>query len=1006
MVVCDRCGTESPSEFMFCPSCGASLSTRTTQRRARKVVTALFCDVAGSTALGERFDPEVLHGALDRYFEEMRAIIERHGGTVQKFIGDAVMAVFGLPRVHEDDALRAVRAAAEIQERMRLVAAEVGLTLQFRIGVNTGGVLTTATESLASGDAVNVAARFEQAAAPGEIVVGAETFELVRDAVRARRLEPLTLKGKSSPVIAYAVVSVDPVAEGVARRFDRPLVGRKRELRTLIETWQRTVDGRACELLSVLGVPGVGKTRLAEELLAVVGQRALVLRDRCLPYGEEIACRPLIDALAPVGEAAAPVREYLEHGGVAAAAELSWSVRRLLEELAADEPLILYLDDLQWAQPMLLDVLDHVAALSRDTPILLLCTARPELLEVRRAWGGGKMNATACLLTPLDSAASEQLLEALGDGLDTAVQGRVIAASEGNPLFLEQMAALARDHGDVTIPLTIQMLLSARLDELALCDREILQLGAIQGEAFDRRWVSGSAPDSPAVDLQERLLGLVRNELIRPYRATLPGGEAFRFQHLLVRDAAYDALPKADRAELHERFADWLEHVGRELPDIEEVVGWHLEQALAYRQELGRVADPGLSRRAARDLLAAARRASARMDSAAARQMLERALGLAPPHEPLAAEIAVGLAEQLLDSYELKRVDALLANVENDAMITDAATLVRLDWLLLARPRDAVMTIEGQLPAIIDRLTRIGDERGLAKAHLAGQWLHWLGGRATAGAKQAAQAAAHARAANDQRLYARAVSYQLEGMVLGRASAAELADALDALDRQAPGPLIAATVNRARAVVCRLQGRFDEARRLAARAEEHLASLGMPARSAYDYVRSAELELAAGRPASAVTALQEGDATLVGQGERTYRAMIQALLAVAHERLEQAEAARVALRLAEELSLPEDVMNFALTHEVCARLALAEGDAQEAERWARSAVAHTLQTDFLLDQARARINLARVLAVVGRRDEATAEGRAALELYEVKGDVPGGAVARTFLEVTAGDLGS
>jgi class 3 adenylate cyclase len=971
-----------------------------TLRRARKVVTTLFCDVAGSTALGERLDPEVLRAVLDRYFAEMRAIIERHGGSVEKFIGDAVMAVFGVPRVHEDDALRAVRAAAEIRERMRVVAEEVGLPLQFRTGVNTGSVVTAEAAGLASGDAVNVAARLQQLAAPGEIVIGAETFELVRDAVRVREIEPLVLKGKSSPVDAFALISVDPVATGVARHLDRALVGRERELRLLSETWERTVDERACELLSVLGTAGVGKTRLAEELLARVGGRALVLRGRCLPYGEGITLQPLIDALGRAGEPAAAVLERLELGGVAVAGELSWSVRRLLEELAARGPVILYLDDLHWAQPMLLDVLDHIADLSRGAPILLLCTARPELLEGRGTWGGGKFNATSFLLEPLDAAASERLLEPLGAGLDADTRARVIAASEGNPLFLEQMAALARERGVVTIPLTVQMLLSARFDQLAAGEREVLQRGAIDGEAFDRRWVSHGASGRPAIDVEAELVGLVRKELIRPHPATLSGGEAFRFRHLLVRDAAYDALAKADRAELHERFADWLEQAGRRLPEIEEIVGWHLEMALSYGRELGRDADLALSRRAARKLLSAAARAGDRMDSAAARRMLERALELAPAGEPLAGEIAVGLAERLLDSYELERANQLLSDAEDGAAATDEAALVRLDWLLLARPQDAVTVIEGQLSSIIDRLARAGDDRGLAKAHLAGQWLHWLKGRATAAGAQAARAAAHARSAGDQRLYARAVSYQLEGMTLGRASAAELTDALDALEHQAPGPYIAATLKRSRSVVCRLEGNFEEARRLVSSAEQDLATLGMPTRSAYDYLRVAENELAAGQPARALTALEEGDAALARQGERAYRATIQALLAEVHEQLHQVDAARAAIELAEELSLPEDSMNFALTHAVRARLALAGDDAEAAERWARSALAQTLQTDFVLHQARAHVNLARVLSASGQRDEATAEANAALELYELKGDVAGRELAHALLEAT------
>jgi class 3 adenylate cyclase len=402
-------------------------------RSSRKVVTALFCDVTGSTALGEELDPEVLRGVLQRYFEVMRGVIERHGGTVEKFVGDAVMAVFGIPVVHEDDALRAVRAAAEIRERLPALAAEVAVQLRFRTGINTGHVLMGEGENLAVGDAVNVAARFEQAAQPGEIVLGEETLALVRDAVEVEALQPLALKGKSEPVAAFRLMSVDPGAPGVARHLDAPLVGRDHELRVLRQAWDRVVRESGCHLFTLLGAAGVGKSRLIAELLAGMADQASVLRGRCLHYGEGITFWPLVEALMPVGATAEQVLERLNGGGAATAEELFWEVRRLLESFAAKRPVVLYIDDLQWAEPMLLDFLDHIADLSRGAPILLLCTARPELLEERPAWGGGKLNATTALLEPLDTEASEKLVEQLGDRLAREARARVIAASQGNP---------------------------------------------------------------------------------------------------------------------------------------------------------------------------------------------------------------------------------------------------------------------------------------------------------------------------------------------------------------------------------------------------------------------------------------------------------------------------------------------------------------------------------------------------------------------------------------------
>ena len=456
-------------------------------RRARKVVTVLFCDVTGSTALGEELDPEALFGVMSRYFEELRAIIERHGGTVAKFIGDAVMGVFGIPRVHEEDALRAVRAAAEIRTRLPTIAQEVGVELRFRTGVNTGLVLVGEGENLAIGGAVNVAARLEHAAQPGEILLGEATQRLVRDAVEVESLGALSLKGKSEPVAAFRLLAVDPLAPGLARRFDAPLIGRERELRAVRDAWNRAVSEAGCHLFTLLGPAGVGKSRLVAELLSDVSDEARVLAGRCLPYGEGITFWPLLEALTGGGEKTEAVLERLRSGGTATPHELFLEVRLTLELLAGDRPVLVHVDDLQWAEPLLLDLLDHIVELSRDAPILLLCTARPELLEDRPAWGGGKLNATTMMLEPLATAECEALLAQLGDDLDPRARARVVSASEGNPLFLEEMSALARETGSHAVPSTIQALLAARLERLAGAERELLERGRNRGRGLSPR---------------------------------------------------------------------------------------------------------------------------------------------------------------------------------------------------------------------------------------------------------------------------------------------------------------------------------------------------------------------------------------------------------------------------------------------------------------------------------------------------------------------------------------
>jgi len=967
-------------------------------RPARKVVTALFCDVTGSTALGEELDPEVWREVLGRYFAEIRTIIERHGGTVDKFIGDAVMAVFGIPRVREEDALRAVRAAAEIRERLPAVAADVGVELRFRTGVNTGPVLMAEGENLAIGDAINVAARLEQAAEPGEILIGEETFRLVRDAVVVQELEPLELKGKAQRVATYRLVSVDPAAPGFARHLDVPLVGREDELRLLLDVWERATRESGCYLFTLLGMAGVGKSRLVAELLDGILGQATVLRGRCLPYGEGITFWPLVEALIPLGEPARHVLERFGSGGVAAREELFWEVRRLLEALSADRPVVLHIDDLQWAEPTLLDLLDHVADLSRGAPMLVLCTARPELLEDRPAWGGGKLNAIALLLEPLAAAQAGALLDQLGYGLDRAARARVLAASEGNPLFLEELAALAHERGTVEIPATIQALLAARLERLPGTEREVLERGAIEGEVFHRLWVCGAADASPAPELDLHLAGLVRKDLIRPHQATLVGDEAFRFRHLLIRDAAYDALPKSARVSLHERFATWLDQHAPDLLERDEISGWHLEQTIRYQRELGRDAEPPLTSRAAQHLYAAGRQAAARQDLPAARNLLERALAPIQPQDSLRAQIAVVLAECLVDAGEHVAADEQLRVAESDPEVAPNATLIRLEWMLRARPEEFSRAVGTLLPAAIRELERREDMRGLARAHLVASWPPWIACRADATAAEIRLAVQYARAAQDDGLRDVALSMALGPLRDGDTPAAEISRELDAIEREQPGPFMRACLDYARGNLATLAGRFDEGRTFLQRSHQQLEALGQRMLTVLVTQGLAQLELVAGNPAGARDLLLEADTILAVSGERGSRSTEQAMLAGIYEQLGERDAAVTALELAETLGEDDDVINLIVGYPVRARLALSDGDIPAAERWARSAVDYAARTDFILQQATTKLELAWVLAAVGKLDEAAAEVRQALDLFEAKGDQPNAAKARGLLD--------
>jgi class 3 adenylate cyclase len=633
MPLCAACGHEIAEEFKFCPECGSPAIVDAAPHAQRKTVTALFCDVTGSTSLGESVDPEALRALLARYFERMSEIVESHGGTVEKFIGDAVMAVFGVPVVHEDDALRAVRAAIGMRD------AFPGLGVEARIGVNTGEVVTGTEERLATGDAVNVAARLEQAAQPGEVLVGEPTLALVQDAVEVEKLEPLELKGKSEPVSAYRLLSVSE--EAPVRHLEAPLVGREREQRLLSDAWERASSERSCHLFTLLGTAGVGKSRLAAEFLRALD--ATVVRGRCLSYGEGI--RPLVEVLKqfdamPSDElAAAALTAVLgESEEPTSPEEIAWAFRKLLEEQAHERPLVCLFDDLHWGEETFLKLVEHVADLSRGAPILLLCLARPELLDRRPSWAGGKLNATTLLLEPLSPSEAEALLDGLlaGAEIEGSLRGRIREAAEGNPLFVEEIVAMVREsgNGEVVVPPTIQALLAARLDQLPTPEREVLECGAIEGKVFHRGALQALAPDSR---VDTHLLALIRKELIRPDRPLLSGDEAYVFRHLLIRDAAYEALPKAIRAEFHERFANWLEPRAANLVEADEIIGYHLEQAVRYRMELGR-GDAGTEELAARasTLLARAGRRAREADMRAGANLLERSLALQSPesHDP------------------------------------------------------------------------------------------------------------------------------------------------------------------------------------------------------------------------------------------------------------------------------------------------------------------------------------------------------------------------------------
>jgi hypothetical protein len=807
-------------------------------------------------------------------------------------------------------------------------------------------------------------------------------------------LEPVALPGTSEPARTFRLVDIDATAPGLARRLDIPFVGRRRELRLLHEALERSVEDRGCHLVTVLGEAGIGKSRLISELLHDAGSTSWVLRGRCLPYGEGITFWPITEALAPLGDVARPVIGRLKGGGVAGPGELFLAVRQLLESLSEERPVILHVDDLQWAEPMLLDLLDHIAELSRVGPILVLCAARLELLDLRPGWGGGKLNATAALLGPLGAADSEALLDELSDELYPQMRSQVLAASDGNPLFLAEIVALAREGGSVKVPATIEALLAERLARLESEEREVLESAAVEGEVFHRDAVASLIGDRPADQLEASLSGLMRKALINPHRPSSDADDAFRFRHLLLRDAAYEGLSDETRARLHERFAGWLEKSG----DVAgEIPGWHLEQAVRYGQRLGRGAESGLARRAADHLHSAGRGARGRGDVAAARSLLERAGALAPLAFMPSGPISVDLAECVMEAGEVVGADELLSAAEAEDVTNPLAALTRCEWMLRVRPQEAVPMIESTLPRILSRLAEANDEAGMARAHLVASMPYWLASQWTLAGEQARLAAEHAEVAGDEGMRSRALAFYVGCIVYGRPEAAAIARELDAIDLDDPGPSLAARVELARGQVARLEGRFEDARVFMQRALEGFQALGMRELVAACDSELGVAELSAGDPAVALEWLLRSDALLAELGQHALRSTIQAVVAQAHAALNEPTATRAAIELAERLSAPEESLNFAITHRVRARLALSEDNAEAALRWARSAVAHAFRIDSLEVRADAVLDLARVLDAVGSPDDAVPEARKALELFTAKGHRPGMNEARVLL---------
>ena len=976
----------------------------------RRLVTVLFADVVESMALAEALDAEALARVLREYFDTVSAVIFRHGGTIEKFAGDAVMAVFGIPASHEDDALRAARAALDIRVgtatlNERLVNAH-GVGLEVRIGFETGEVVASQSptrQRLVTGEVVGIAARLEQSAGTDEIVVGELAGRLIDHAAQLEPLGALEIKGKRDPVLAYRLLDIADLAPAFERRLDAPLVGRRRELAALRKRLKRAIGGEAVQVAVVVGPPGVGKSRLAAELTGRA-KGVTALTGRCLSYGEGITYWPLREILAE------SIRSSEANAALAAldadtpppAVEIAWLFRQFCEARARDEPLVLVFDDVHWAEPTFLELVEHLAD-KGDGRILILCLAREELLEDHPMFLEGRPNLEQIGLDALLPDEMDTLLDRLGGAvLESDQRARVVETAEGNPFFLEQLLALALEGGlvDRALPETVQALLAARLDRLGPGERAVLERGAVVGKEFTADDVTSLLEPGAAPTASAHLGALTARGFVRPRE-----GSAFAFRHVLVQQAVYRSAPKRLRAELHERFADRLERKAADVAELEEFVGYHLEQAYRLRTELGesdrrtvRLAEDG-----GRRLGAAGIRALKRGDMHAARNLLGRATSLLPEEEPLRRELLCELGIALRTSGESDEAEGVLANA---VRVSQAAGDRRVE--LRARIEHEYVRLV-HVPAttanaLLDATTEgipifetVADSRSLARAWLlAGFALGAHRGQHKAGGEAAERALAHYKSSNWPTAtclgqIAIALYYGPTSVPQGIARCAEFLN-----------ETVADRVGRANVRVflgglVAQRGDFAEARDLVASARATYEELGQRTSTAiFCAAMLGEVELLAGDAVAAEKVLRQLCAELeVTQafGHLASRAGDLAEVLYLLGRIDEAEHWT---HVAEAHSAIDDLDARALWMPVRAKIMASHGGFDAAESLACDAVELSEASDALNRRAKVHRDFGDVLRLAGRPAQAAEALGRAIELYEQKGNLVGAAQARRF----------
>ena len=972
----------------------------------RKTVTVVFADLVESTSTAERLDPEVWASVLGRYFELLRGVVEKHGGMVEKFIGDAVVALFGVPTLHEDDALRAVRAALEMPAAARSVGLEV------RVGINTGEVIASAQNAM--GHAISMAARLEQSASAGAVLIGKDTHALVAGSVEATAIDSLTVKGSTEPLLAWSVTGL--TAAPRALRSGTGYVGRERELRALASAFQRAVDDRECVVVTVTAPPGLGKSRLVAEATRSMAFSARVIGGGCLPYGESITYAPVIEAVrqleaeegndvvdrlaagqSDAQQVIATIRALESGAAQGSPDEAAWAFRRLFEILADDRPLVIAIDDVHWADPLVLDLIEYVATFSVGRSILLLCAARPDLYDVRPDWATVGESSVHVRLAPLTRSDTEILLDALDmSGLHGDARDRIVEASGGVPLFAEQMAALdAEADGTAQVPPTIRALLAARVDRLTPEERQILELGAIEGQVFHRDTIAALIGPEARTRLGSRLMPLVRREFIQP-QPGLDGRDAFSFNHALIRDAVYEQMPRRVRADLHERYASLLES---QPGASREVIGHHLEQAFREHAAL----DPAdgtalrLARRAGVALADAGRDATARKETGRAIDLLTRADELLSLDPAVRVTVMPDLIDAFVAASDLDRADAthhLAISLARELEDEHSELRAEIAWGTTWPMRDAVGWQEDAFP-VLDRaihyFARIGDESGLAQALL-------LKGVGLAPYDQVQaietmkRAAIHAERADDVRMQVEVWDELGGAMLFGPTPYSELivfvrAEVAWATQRGIPfsiadgqlGEVYAlAATNEAEAALARL----DELKQFFSQLPGRVSQYGEC------YTIAGRIERDRGEPAKGLDNYRRAMELFDHSAHRRWWRNAAAGAAHALLDLGRIDEARHVVDGIAERDETHDGSPGAFRLEAEARYMAAIGDLEAATKFARRAVAAVADTGALFAEAHARETLAAILAAAGD-PSATAEFEHAREIYSRKGYLPG-----------------